>query len=370
MRRSAPILALVVLAIGLVAPSAAFAGSVLPAGFRAQSISFVSPQDGWILGVGNCGQTTCTTVLGTTNGGGVWGVVGTINAPLTYDRIGGVTGIRMADDLHGWAFGPSLWATADGGHTWHKQPIPGGGRMVPVLAADADGVYALVSTCRLNQTPSSCTPATLWKTTPDGTTFTKTRLKLRAGLVTNTARMSMHDNVAYLIVPAETGAEVVKVTTDGTTWKSRPDPCTAPDEEIADVTAVSDTEVGILCIGDPGFSQSTKHMYKSNNTGQTDTRFGAISRSGIVSQLTATPGGRFLLTSWGAEGSWIYRSNGGGPWTEPVGLNDGGEGWNDVTMVSNSVGFVVHGPAALFPGNRAGQLAETTNRGVTWTPVS
>ncbi len=370
MRRSAVILALVVLALGVVAPPPAFAGSVLPAGFRAQSIGFVSNEDGWILGVGTCGQTTCTTVLRTTNGGGVWGVVGKINAPLTYDKIGGVTGIRFADDLHGWAFGPSLWSTADGGQTWHKRAIPGGGRMVPVLAADADGVYALVSTCRLNQVPSSCAAATLWKTTADGTSWTKTRLKLRAGLVTNTARISLHGVVAYLIVPRETGPDVLKATTDGIHWTSRPDPCTAPDEELVDVYAVSDTEVGLLCIGDPGFGQSTKHMYRSNDTGQTDRRFGAISRNGIVSQLAATPDGRFLITSWGNPGSWIYRSNGGGPWTVPVGLEDGGVGWNDIVMVSNSVGFVVHGPAALFPGTRPGQLAETTNRGVTWTPVS
>jgi len=31
--------------------------------------------------------------------------------------------------------------------------------------------------------------------------------------------------------------------------------------------------------------------------------------------------------------------------------------------------FVVHGPAALFPGNRPGQLGETTDGGATWNPV-
>ena len=88
-----------------------------------------------------------------------------------------------------------------------------------------------------------------------------------------------------------------------------------------------------------------------------------------MSQLAAAPNGRLVMTSCGAPGSWIYRSNTGHPWTTPLALEDQGTGWNDIVMTTNQVGFVVHGPAALFPGNRPGQLAETTNGGVTWNPV-
>src|SRR5439155_26248360 len=137
----------------------------------------------------------------------------------------GVTGIRFADALHGWVFGPALWATSDGGATWRRQAPPGGGRQVPALAADADAVYALVNPCRLNAPPSQCKPATLWRTTAGRGSWTQVSLTLPAGLVTNTAVLAVHGVVAYLAVPTETTADVLDATVDGQHWSSRPDPC-------------------------------------------------------------------------------------------------------------------------------------------------
>src|SRR6266545_7054078 len=60
--------------------------SALPAGFRAQSISWTSPDQGWILGSASCGQTSCTTAIGTTDGGATWNTLGTLAAPLTLEK--------------------------------------------------------------------------------------------------------------------------------------------------------------------------------------------------------------------------------------------------------------------------------------------
>ena len=190
--------------------------SAIPSGFRAQSQSWVSSDEGWVLGVDQCASSTCTTVLGTTDGGGTWNRLGTLKAPLTSEVRTGVTGIRFADALHGWAFGPSLWATRDGGVTWKKQTPPGGGRLVPALAGDSHAVYALVSSCRLNQPPSDCKAATLWRTTIAGGSWTQVSLTLPAGLVTNAAVLKVHGIVAYLVVPTETEPDVLDATTDGT----------------------------------------------------------------------------------------------------------------------------------------------------------
>ena len=371
MVRSASIVVALLVSVGAFGPQAAYAGggSVLPDGFRAQAITFVSAEHGWILGVRPCGEAKCTIVLHTTDGGQTWHKIGFIHAPLTYDKVAGVTEVRFADDLHGWAFGPSLWSTADGGTTWTKEPIPGGGNLVPVLAAGADAAYALVSSCRLNQTPSTCDPAKLWTTAPGSDSWTETSLRLPAGLVTNTARMAVHGQVAYLIVPRESDPDFVRATVDGVHWSPRPDPCTAIDEMLVEVTAISDTGVAFACVGDPGFGHSTKRVFRSNDTGRTSRTFGAVPREGIVTQMAAAPNGRLVMTSWGAPGSWIYRSASGHAWTTPLALDDGGAGWNDVVMASNEVGFVVHGPAALFPGTRPGELGETTNGGVSWDPV-
>ena len=357
--------------VGPVAGSAATpSGSALPTGFRAQSLTWTSPKDGWILGAAPCKHTTCTTVVGTTDGGAKWKTLSTLEAPLTSEEKSGVTRIRFADDLHGWAFAPALWATSDGGVTWKKQSPPGNGRMVPALAGDADAVFALVSPCRLNQPPSDCKPATLWRTTVGSGTWTMVSLKLPAGLITNVAVLAVHDAVAYLVVPTEADPDVLDATTDGTHWSSRPDPCDkADDEMLVDVAPISDTKVALLCVGDPGIGQATKRVVRSNDTGKTTSAAGTTPRLGIVSLIAAAPNGTLAVSSWSAPGSWIYRNDGGKTWTTSVSEFDNGVGWNDLVFTTNQTGFVVYGPAAVFPGNRPGELWETEDGGLTWAPV-
>src|SRR5438552_7664217 len=129
-------------ALGASALSAARA-SAIPAGFHAQSVSWVSPKQGWMIGSAPCGQATCTTVLGTTDAGATWNKRGILGGPLTLEEPSGATEIRFADDQHGWAFEPALYATSDGGASWQKQAPPGGGHLVLALAADSDAVYAV-----------------------------------------------------------------------------------------------------------------------------------------------------------------------------------------------------------------------------------
>jgi hypothetical protein len=315
-----------------------------------------------------CGKASCTNVLRTTNGGDTWRKVGRIHAPLTYDKPAGVTEIRFADDLHGWAFGPTLWSTDDGGATWAKQQIPGGLDHVAVLAANADVVYAVLTPCSLNEVPSHCA-LSLWKTTVGGGSWTKTSLRFPKGLAPGTARISLFGDAGYVIAPRESDPDFLRATTNGVHWGPRPDPCNEVDDMLIDVKAISSTRVAFLCRADPGMSHSLKRVFVSKDTGHTAKAFGTVPFEGIESQLGATPSGQLFMTSWGAVGSWIYRANGGRAWTTPVASNDGGVGWNDVVMATDKVGFVVHGPAALFPGNRPGELGETTDGGRHWNPV-
>jgi photosystem II stability/assembly factor-like uncharacterized protein len=351
-------------------PTAAFgasrSGSAIPTGFRAQSLSWVTPKRGWILGVAPCGLSTCTTVVGTTDGGGTWNTLGTLNAPLTLEKEAGVTEVRFADALHGWAFWPALWATRDGGLTWRKQTPPGDNPQVLTLAGDSDAVYAVVSPCRLNRPCNN--PPTLWRTTATGGSWTQVPVTLP---VSNVVVLAMHGVVAYLVVQSPSSdPDVLDVTVDGQQWSSRPDPCIkAHDEFLTDVAPISDTEVALLCVGDPGFSQATKRVLRSKDAGQTTLPAGSTPRDGIVSQIAAAPNGTLMVSSWGAAGSWIYRNSGGRSWTTPVDQADGGVGWNRIVMTTNKVGFVVYGPAGVWPYNRVGELWKTQDGGVTWAPV-
>jgi photosystem II stability/assembly factor-like uncharacterized protein len=360
-----PVLLTVVLCGPVAASGVTPSASAIPTGFRAQSLTWASPKQGWMLGVAPCGESTCTTVVGTTDGGRTWNTIGTLNAPLTLEEETGVTEMRFADALHGWAFWPALWATRDGGVTWKRQKPPGDGRQVLALAGDSDAVYAVVSPCRLNHPCND--PVMLWRTTAGSSTWTQVSLTLP---VATSAVLAVHGVVAYLVAPVFSFDGVLAATTDGHQWSSRPNPCIkAHDETLWDVAPVSDTQVALVCVSDPGFSQAGKRVLRSNDTGQTTSPAGNTPRDGIVSLIAAAPNGTLVVSSWGAAGSWIYRNSGGRSWTTPVALADAGEGWNAIVFTTNKVGFVIYGPAGVYPGNRIGQLWETQDGGVTWAPV-
>jgi hypothetical protein len=352
--------------VGLLsASSPAFAGRAQGLRFHAQSQSWITPDDGRLMGSAPCGQSSCTTVVGTSDGGTTWKTLGTLGAPLTLEDETGVTEVVFADDLHGWAFRPALWATTDGGATWQKQTSPGG-RPVLALAGDADAVYAAVSACQFEQAVSDCRyRVTLWRTTPGQGSWTQVSLKLP---VANQATLAVHGRVAYLAIPTvdSTAADVLDVTVDGQRWSSRPDPCSkADDEYLSSVAPISDTSVALLCQADIGFGKAGKRVVRSSDTAQTTSSAGALPLYGIVSQLAAAPDGTLLVAS-SSIGSWIYRNAGGETWTTSEDLGDGGLGWNDVTFTTDNVGLVIHGPAFCCGNNGPGELWKSQDGGTTW----
>ncbi|HTS14193.1 MAG TPA: hypothetical protein VMH24_00890, partial [Candidatus Sulfotelmatobacter sp.] len=121
----------------------AIAGAALPADFQPRSVTFASPTEGWVLGTTACGSSLCAVVAHTLDAGRTWS---RIAAPPTTVGDGarlsahGVSALRFADHLDGWAYGPDLWATHDGGATWRQvdlTSITGGPTVVWDLQASA-----------------------------------------------------------------------------------------------------------------------------------------------------------------------------------------------------------------------------------------
>jgi len=111
----------------------------VPADFAPVSVTFVSSDDGWLLGSTACGDRSCAAVARTTDGGLTWE---RIPAPPTVADAGdpsedGVDRLRFANALDGWAYGSELWATHDGGATWHRLTLPGGGGSLEVMDLEA-----------------------------------------------------------------------------------------------------------------------------------------------------------------------------------------------------------------------------------------
>ena len=360
----------IALVVGTFVPGPPAVGrpAVKPARFHAQSESWISPDDARMLGWSPCDRSACTTVVATTNAGTTWRRLAMLTAPLTIEHAAGVTQIRFADDEHGWAFEPALWATGDGGTTWMRQAIPGGGHLVLALAADPEAAYAVVSPCRLNRLCDA--RLSLWRTTPGAAAWKQVDLTLPRFAGFNEIVLSLHGDVGYLAIPRPTATEpdVFDVTTDGHHWEPRPDPCTfANDEFLSAIAPITDQDVALLCVGDPGFGYATKRVVRSDDTAQTFTPAGGMANLGIISGLATTPDGSTLVVPSYSIGSWIYRSTDDRTWTAPVDLGDGGMGWNDMTFTTDRVGYVVHGPSSSpwLPG----ELWRTTDGGATWGSV-
>jgi hypothetical protein len=99
----------------------------VPKGFVPASVTFVSLNEGWVLGSAPCQLATCLVLLKTLNAGRTW--VG-VNAPPTSfsdgdsEDMASVNQIRFADTDDGWAYAPGLWSTHDGGAHWHEDSLP------------------------------------------------------------------------------------------------------------------------------------------------------------------------------------------------------------------------------------------------------
>ncbi len=121
--------------------------SVAPdARFEPTSITFVNDSVGAVLGqtTAGCSAGSCTAVAGTLDYGQSWTKV---DAPPAGPPSGssGVSQVRFLDGGNGWAFGPELYATHDGGATWKK--VSGlHGRVIDLSTVGVQA-YAVVATC-------------------------------------------------------------------------------------------------------------------------------------------------------------------------------------------------------------------------------
>lgn len=145
-----------------------------PPDFAATSVTFVGADTGYVIGqAGTPGQCTgpspdiCTSLAGTTDGGRTWHGV---RAPVTGAPQGdsGVSQLRFFDTRDGWAFGPALWATHNGGQSWAR--ISTGGLRVLALETAGQRVFAVWARCTGTGSAwaAGCTSAGLYSAAPGG----------------------------------------------------------------------------------------------------------------------------------------------------------------------------------------------------------
>jgi hypothetical protein len=336
-------------------------GGPVPGGFAATSVTFVSQDEGFVLGTAPCAHKPCTSVVRTYNRGASWRGVPAPVVPL--GQPGGaspaVWGIRFATPSVGFIFGSGLWETTDGGGHWAKIASPPGDIMS--LAIIDGQIVALTQSCS-GQSGCAAT-GTLLRRALGGGGWEVSATVTNPGTITTQAKVAaVLDGTSVLV----TGDGGVSVATHAT-------PCTTQGVSMASQVAVTAPDsLALLCSGQGAMGSVGKTVYVSGDLGAHWTKAGAPPMGGDPQFVGGGTNGRLVVAAASGASELYYSGNGGQGWGTAYQQGDGGQGFNDLGFTTTSDGVVVHGPA-ITDGDaegRPGQLLLTSDGGGSWKAVT
>ena len=332
------------------------------AGFAATSVTFVSPEQAFVLGTTACAHAPCTAIAVTQDRGGKWAELPApavpLGDPLANSGRAAVWGIRFANPELGFVFGNGLWVTADGGRQWTATASPGGS-IVDLEVIDGQ-LLALSYPCSVQ---SNCGQVgTLYRRALPGGPWSAVTRVTGAGVIATQAR-----------VAAVLDLDDVVVTGDGgLTFAVRATPCAGSGSAGSAVAVTGPSSLDLLCAGGAAMGSVQKTVYVSDDLGVTWAKAGSPPLGGDPWGISAgTPSQLTVAAVSGA--TWLYYSaDGGVRWSTayraPV---DGGVEFNDLGFTTTADGVAVFGPVYNDRNleGMPGQLLLTSDGGATWTTV-
>jgi hypothetical protein len=368
----------------------------LPPNYVPSSVTWDSLTTGWVMGPagtpGHCANANpdiCTSIARTDDGGQTW--QGT-PAPDTGGPMAatGVTGLRFLNATYGWAFGPELWATDDGGEHWHQ--VNTGGYAVTDLETIDGRAYALFGDCTpakgtTGDTIANCTSYTL-KTAKAGSDIwtpvggVPVNLGLDGGkpasaVIELTGGTPALPGTGYLVAPDGT---LYAGPLDGTAWhKAGTLPC-SPGVAASDglpqdlllapdgTTASGASRLAMVCVQ---LVYGGTAVYLSSDGGSTWAAQANVSAKGTASlgaprSLTTLPDGTLILAtapdSGEPSGGIFFLSPGASAWQAAALSDPSGKtyGFTYVGMTSATQGVALGGNPDLHA------IWMTTDGGQTW----
>jgi len=333
------------------------------------SASFVSGSVGWLLATPCADQVaTCRTVVmrETADGGRTWFAVPAPDAPPA-DMFQGsppanaVGAVVFTGGGEGWAFGPALRQTRDGGATWQKMSGPGG--PVQDLAVAGDRVLAATGRCGMNRWTcgfrvyEAAAGSDDWRAVPGA-----------AGTGVGSARLVVSGGVGYVFATtADLGPPVLLAgpVNGSARWRPVPVPCRG-----AWSGALAAALGGWLFLGcglEPSAGNQFKTAWVSGDGGRDWREVASPPFGGYLQDASMSPGGTIFLSGGRMD---IYVS-----W-------DRGRGWHESPSLENAAnlagaGFSLTGSImtdtrgfAVQEGAGQQQIWITSDGGRDWTPVT
>lgn len=333
-------------------------GGPVPVDFAAASATFVSPQTGWVLGTAPCGSGLCTSLVRTRDGGKTWVAIPAPAADLSVAQPSGVAKIRFADADNGWAFGPELWATHDGGAHWSRSTPLGleKGHTVSDLAAAAGVVHASVVDTNGVRILTSPVRTDDWQSS-------STTVPLGAGPAPQ-AQLVLQGSAGWLIQVNRTVIGGARLS--DSSWIPWQPPCAAAGGP-AYLAAPSATDLVAVCNEGmwTGATQAVR-AYASSDGGTTFHPIGvALPLSCCAAVASGQPGVAVVAENSG-DGTASLQANlhAGSTWTR-VYRGQSGQSWTDLAFTGPSQGVAV----AVQANPHVGSLLMTLDGGRTWRIV-
>ena len=336
------------------------------AAFSPVGASFSSASDGWLLGVtpATCTPSQLVQMRKTTDGGLKWTKVAAPAAPWSGGPVApsgaGVSAVLFANAKDGWAYGPALWATHNGGVSWHQ--VSTHGYAVYSMAVTGASVVAAFDKC--GEAAAGCdNPKTFkietaavrtdsWRPVRGATGSGAPGLTARAGtayayrVITSTSAFPV--KLGLLTGPAN-GSEA---------WHSEAIPCT---QGAVTASAATATHVLLGCAL-LGAHPATTHLYSSAYSGAKWRQFATLGLYDGASVIEQTPNGTLLIG--GIYNGIELSRDGGRSWTSPAAVDRSvwvqGGGEIEAALVTNADGYVLVA---------RGPLWITRDGGKTWTQV-
>ena len=267
----------------------------------------------------------------------------------------GLSYLRFASPLDGFAFGSQLWATHDGGATWQHVPLPG---TIGDLQTSAGLVYAAVQ---------SQDGVTIYRSLATGGPWTPV-----PGLPANVSgpvqspmpvgRITLHGTAAWIIL----GGRLYGTQT-GQSWVREPVTC-PPSYAMASAAAYSTQQVTLLCAGDPAAGSEGKALYSSGDGGASFSLTREWAGPGDQFDLLAQPTAQHIFLATSSAATMLDASSDGGrTWGTALYLDDGGLGWSDFGFTTPVQGVAIEGNLTLGHHSR---MYMTWDAGQTWHQIT
>jgi hypothetical protein len=344
----------------------------VPGNFDPTSVTFIGLHTGWVIGQagtpGHCATQYCTSVARTTDAGQTWTGV---PAPLTGapDGASGVSQIRFLDSNDGWAYGPELFATTDGGQHWVEEGTDG--LRVTALETVGSRAFAILASCTGTGADfaAQCTNFSLYSTPAgqDAWSPVSGASNLSSGGQASSASLVLTGSQGYLLAP---NGSVYAGPVDGSgPWQQAsarpadgescsPDAAQASGQPSGAFLAAASATSLVLDCNRTAAAGGGNQLFTSSDGGRAWQRTGPVFGA-TVTAAAAQPGGEIVLAA--TDGIWVSQ-DGGASWRAAAGSAGLPGGFSWVGLTSSTQGVAIAADSARH------EVWFTLSGGQSWQP--